>query len=104
VANGRYVNAINERHADEREKAEQSDSGFDHGVYEKRMVARGGADARKREASQAQTAHECCEKNSQGDGRRADDELKHLVPDNFVDECGAPAARKEEKQQREPAR
>ena len=104
MADGGYVNTVNEWHAEEREETEESDARFNHSVNKKWMALRCGADARQREAAETESAHERGEQDCKGNGRRADDELQHLIPDNFVDERGAAAGREKNQQQREPAR
>ena len=50
--------------------------------------------ARHEEAAETHAAHERAEQHAHRDGRHADDEFEQLKPDDFVDECGAAAARR----------
>ena len=93
------VDAADERHAHEHEQSDERDAQLEARVDAQRMLPRGD-DVRKREAAQAHAAHECAQQNSQRNRRRADDQLKQLEPDDFVDEGRAPAADEQQQERR----
>ena len=60
----------------------------------------GGHEARQQQAAEAHPAHERAEQHAHRHRRRSDHELEQLEPDDFVDECGAAAADKQQQERR----
>jgi hypothetical protein len=61
----------------------------------------GGDEARQGDASQAHSAHEGAEQNTQGNRGGTDHELQELAPNDFVNERGTTAGGKQEQEQRQ---
>jgi hypothetical protein len=64
----------------------------------------GGRDeARQQQAAEAHAAHERPEQHADGDRGRANHQFEQLKPDDFVDECSAATADKQQQQRGQQA-
>ena len=93
------VDAAEERHAKEEKKAAGRNPEFEIRVDAQGMLARRN-DARQKEAAEAHPAHERAQKNAHRYGRRTNNQLQELEPDNFIDQRGTAAPHKQEQQRR----
>src|SRR5215831_3158764 len=59
-----------------------------------------GYESREEQTAETHATHEGAKQDSEGDGRRADHELKELKPNHFIDKCGAAAPDKHHEEQR----
>ena len=97
------VDAVHQRHAEQRQNAADADAQLHRGIHPQRMQRSRPGDARQRQAAQAQPAHEGGQQHAERNRGRADHQLQQLVPDDFVNQRGAAAGGEQHQKQREKA-
>ena len=101
-AGDRRVDAADQRHHEQHDHAQGTDTELEKRVDAERMMACADK-AREQQAAEAHAAHEDAEQDAKRDGRGSNRELEELEPDNFIYESRAAGSDKEDKQRGQPA-
>ena len=91
----RRVGPADDRHAEQDQQSHDADADLEPGIHPQRMRL-GRHESRQQEAAEAHAAHERAEQHAHRHRRRSDHEFQQLKPDDFVNECGATAADKQQ--------